>query len=108
MYIIMTGAVRVFKTVNGEEVELGRLGRADYFGELSLLLDMDRSASVEAVERTELICLSKEALMQRIREDPMFAEQLVTTLARKLVRSNEIITELEGEKRSLQIIYGAG
>lgn len=45
MYFILSGKIRVYKTINGEEVLLGRFGQHDFFGELSLLLETERSAS---------------------------------------------------------------
>ena len=71
-----------------------------------MLLETSRTASVQAVENTELLCLTKESLFDKIKEDPKFANRLITTLAQKLAHFNDIISELEGEKRSLEIIYG--
>jgi serine/threonine protein kinase len=48
-YIIRAGECRAFKTINGEKVELRIMGIGDVFGELAILTDKPRSASVEAV-----------------------------------------------------------
>lgn len=106
LYYVLSGSVRIYKTINAEEVELGVLGKHDFVGELSLLLSTPRTASVEAAEDTVLLCLSKEALFAKIRADSAFAERLITSLAQKVAQSNEVISELEGVKRSLEIIYG--
>lgn len=48
-YIIKAGECRVFKTVDGEKVELRIMGKDEVFGETAILTDSRRSASVEAV-----------------------------------------------------------
>ena len=106
MFYIMSGSVRIYKTINAEEVELGILGKQDFFGELTLLLGTPRTASVEAAVDTTLLCLSKEAFFAKIRDDSRFAERLITSLAQKLASANDVISGIEGVKRSLEIIYG--
>ena len=48
-YIIKAGECRVFKTIDGEKVELRILGKEEVFGETAILTESPRSASVEAV-----------------------------------------------------------
>ena len=64
-----------------------------------------RSATVEALEDTKLLCLTKETFRKILTGKPELAERIVTILAKRLLHANSIITDLEGEKRSLEIIY---
>lgn len=60
MYILIKGRVRVFKkTETQEEVFIAILESGSYFGELSLLDSMPRSANVLAVENCEILHLRK-------------------------------------------------
>ena len=43
----------------GERTELARLGEAQYFGEISLLLDQPRAATVRALEDTKCVKLDR-------------------------------------------------
>ena len=43
----------------GERTELSRLGSAQYFGEISLLLDQPRAATVTALEDTKCVKLDR-------------------------------------------------
>jgi CRP/FNR family cyclic AMP-dependent transcriptional regulator len=106
MFVIQSGKVRVFKTINEEKVELAVLGKESFFGEMCLLLGCPRSATVEALEDTKLLKLTKETFRTSIKSKPEIAERIVTMLAKRLLHANSIITNLEGEKRSLEIIYG--
>ncbi len=106
MFVVQAGRVRVFKTINEEKVELAVLGKDDFFGEMCLLLNRPRSATVQALEDTRLLRLTKESFRKSITSRPEIAERIVTVLARRLLQANSIISTLEGEKRSLEIIYG--
>jgi serine/threonine-protein kinase len=48
-FIIKAGECRVFKTIDGEKVEIRILGPGEVFGETAILTDNPRTASVEAV-----------------------------------------------------------
>lgn len=106
MYIIRSGRVGVFKLVNGEKVNLGAVETNDMVGEMALFMDEVRTASVEALEPTELLILDKEAVMQQIHDDPKFAFAMLRKLAKKIQDAHKVISRLEGEKKSLEMIYG--
>jgi CRP/FNR family cyclic AMP-dependent transcriptional regulator len=107
MFVIQSGKVRVFKTINEEKVELAIMGKEDFFGEMCLLLECPRSATVEALEDTRILKLTQESFRKSIKTRPEIAERIVTVMARRLLQANAIISKLEGEKRSLEIIYGS-
>ena len=52
--------VEVFAKEKGERIILGHLTAGDIFGEISLILGRDHTASVRTVTRTELLAASKE------------------------------------------------
>ncbi|MFW6138629.1 MAG: Crp/Fnr family transcriptional regulator [Spirochaetota bacterium] len=106
MYEILSGKVRVFKTINEEKIELNTLGQGDFLGEMSLLLGDSRSASAEAIDNTQLLVLGKDSLLKKIQQDPQFALNMINIMARRLARANEIIGRLEGARKSLEIMYG--
>jgi len=53
-YIITRGRLRAFKMVNGDKVTLREMGPRDVFGEVAVLTNERRSASVEAIDTTEV------------------------------------------------------
>ncbi|MFC1744151.1 cyclic nucleotide-binding domain-containing protein [Candidatus Riflebacteria bacterium] len=58
-YIIKHGQVRAFKKNGDEEEQLGILETGDYFGELALMMDRPRTASIEAVTDVECLTLTR-------------------------------------------------
>jgi len=61
-FIITSGNCRVFRDVNGSQETLSGLGVGDIFGEMALLLDEPRAASVEATSEVTLLVLDKATL----------------------------------------------
>jgi CRP-like cAMP-binding protein len=57
-YIIESGEAVVTMT-NGEPVEVARIGAGDYFGELALIYDAPRAATVKALTAVKCVTLSK-------------------------------------------------
>lgn len=105
MYIMLSGRVKVYITINSEKIEVGDFKEDEFFGEMSLLLDEPRSATVEAVEETEVMVVDKEGLLKKIKEDPEFAWNALQTMARRLKYAHSVISQIEGEKKSLEIMH---
>ncbi len=59
MYILLSGSVKVWKMVDEEEIVISVLSSGSYFGELSLLDNLPRSANVQSLEDTVLFHLKK-------------------------------------------------
>jgi len=106
MYVIQSGKVKVYKTINSKKIDLITLKKNDFFGEMCLLLGGPRTATVEAIEDTEVIILNKENFLKKVQSDIKFADRILLTMARRVKELHRIITNLEGEKKSLEIIYG--
>ncbi len=60
MYVIRSGAVSVFKEVDGREFFVQELKRGDFFGELALLSRGERQATVTASLDVVLFCLTRK------------------------------------------------
>jgi CRP-like cAMP-binding protein len=60
LYLIKSGRAEVFVEKEGKEIIVGHLAAGDIFGEISLLLGRNHTASVRTVTRTELLMASKE------------------------------------------------
>lgn len=93
MYVIAHGAVEVSKVINGERVTLNKFARGDFFGEMSLLEGVPRSADAFALEDTKLLCISSGGLLLKIRRDPTFALEMLQSLSAKLRLSTEKYSE---------------
>ncbi|MDD9941084.1 MAG: protein kinase [Myxococcales bacterium] len=61
-YMIIGGRCRAFRVVDGKREDLGTMGPGDVFGEMALILDEPRAASVEAVDRVAVLVLDKPTM----------------------------------------------
>jgi CRP/FNR family cyclic AMP-dependent transcriptional regulator len=94
MYVIQRGGVVVSKTIDGREVEIARLGRGDFFGEMSLLESLPRYATVRAVGETRVLVVEPGYLLLKIRRNPTFAFEMLQHMSRRLRRINQRLMEL--------------
>lgn len=90
MYVIVSGRVRAFLTdASGKEFVLATHGEGEYFGELALLDDAPRSASVATIEPCRLLVLSRASFEDALLQNPELALQLLKGLARRVRRLTE-------------------
>ncbi|HEX9757207.1 MAG TPA: FAD-dependent oxidoreductase [Nitrospiria bacterium] len=62
-YILQTGEAEVLKQVNGKWEKLANLNRGDCFGEIALLCDMPRTATVKCLTPVDVTVLPREQFM---------------------------------------------
>jgi putative oxidoreductase len=85
-YVIKSGRLRVFReTADGIRTDLTELGPGDYFGEVALVTGQARTASVEAVEDSHLLQVSKEEFDWVLDNNPKLARHIIQQLAHWLV-----------------------
>jgi len=75
-YIVRSGRVEVSRSKDGKSDTLVTLGPGSFFGELALLRDEPRAATVSAVEPTEVLTLTKEIFLDVTKNLGSFEEQL--------------------------------
>ncbi|HZQ05655.1 MAG TPA: cyclic nucleotide-binding domain-containing protein, partial [Anaerolineae bacterium] len=88
LYIIVAGRVRVHDGAH----TLSDLGEGEVFGEMALLDPEPRSASVTAVEATQLLRLDQQSFQELLEERAEIARGIIKVLTRRLrERSRELI-----------------
>ncbi len=99
-YLIYGGSVRITRRQQGKEIQLARLVKDDYFGEMALVANRLRSGTVTALEDTSLLVLPREHFQQLYKKVPNLRETLALAihsrrLSRQLhfkwLRSDEVI-----------------
>lgn len=97
LYIVKTGSVRVTKTENGkDEKVLAILNPGDHFGEIALVDNHPRSATVIANEDAQLIQIHADDFNKLLESDKeialKFYKSFVTVLCMRLRDTNESLT----------------
>lgn len=110
-FLIQSGHVKVYVTENdGEtEFELTRLGPGQFFGEMALIVDGPRTASVAALEDCNLIVLSRPALKDKLANSDPTIRALVPMLMERLAKTNAELVErcenVRGMARTVEVLY---
>ena len=81
MYILEKGKARAFHSDNGSQQNLAFYREGDFFGELSILANSPRSASVEAFSDCRLLALEPEAVHELKGSYPEFGRLMEERLA---------------------------
>jgi diguanylate cyclase (GGDEF)-like protein len=86
LWVLLSGRVRVVETTSDGQAEmlLGEIGKAEVFGELGILRDQPRSATVIAVERTHCLVLRHADFVAALDESVGLANGLLRVLAARL------------------------
>jgi len=85
LFMIVRGEVEIIKDLGKPgERHIRRIGPYHYFGEMALIDNMVRSASVVTREETVLLCLKRWELEQEIQRYPGMAMELLKMLSRRI------------------------
>ncbi|MCD6638499.1 MAG: Crp/Fnr family transcriptional regulator [Nocardioides sp.] len=95
LYIVLDGKVKLGRSsADGRENLLAIMGPGQMFGELSLFDPGPRSATVTAVTDATFGSLSHEDLLKWLEGRPQVARGLLTQLASRLRKSNDVVSDL--------------
>ncbi len=85
-YVIRSGKVRVFReTPDGIRTNLTELGSGAYFGEVALVTGQPRTASVETLEDSQLVRVSKAEFDRLLDQNPQLSRHIIQQLSGWLV-----------------------
>lgn len=101
-YVILDGLADVLVGDGPMEKVLFPLGPNKLVGELALLNDAKRSATVRAKEKTTALRLSREVFSEMARQDPYFAFEMTRDLGRRLILTTDQLTEAQAEIAKLR------
>ncbi|MGH7347944.1 MAG: diguanylate cyclase domain-containing protein, partial [Candidatus Rokuibacteriota bacterium] len=90
LFVILSGRVRVLEVAPDSPVELivGELGEGELLGELSVLRNQPRSATVVAVERTHCLVISHSEFLRVLQSSAELAVSLLRMLAGRLYETD--------------------
>jgi CRP/FNR family cyclic AMP-dependent transcriptional regulator len=102
LYIILSGRLKVMMSdAEGKEVILSILGPGEFFGEMGLIDDSPRSASVVGIEPCELLSIAKRDFNKCLADNFEMAMAVMRGLVRRLREADRKIGSL-----ALLDVYG--
>ena len=95
LYIINKGRVKISQiSEEGGEVILAILGEGEFFGELSVIDGLSRSATVTALDNVELLVMKRDDFLSALEKHPQISVFLLKELASRIRKSDAQIKSL--------------
>lgn len=102
MYVILSGQVKVYCSDDtGREITLNFMGPGEFFGELSVIGNTPRSASVMTTQPSALSFVSREAFRSYLADHPEIAYKFLRLLAVRVRELTDLVKNL-----ALNDVYG--
>jgi CRP-like cAMP-binding protein len=100
-YLIIDGEAEVIVATAAGPVTVATLGANEIFGEIAILCNMPRNATVRAKDRLIALRISKEPFMRMVREFPTMAVTIMQELAQRLSSTNNQLSAALAENKRL-------
>jgi len=84
MFVIQSGKVEIYKEINGEKRFSVTFEKGDFFGEMSLLESLPRTANAVVLEDAELIVINSTVFDQMIRQNIEIAVRMLRKFSSRL------------------------
>ena len=104
MFVISEGRVRLTLGGHGHEKEIAVLGPGDFFGELSLLSGMARTATAETIEESTLLAIGRDVFAMMVQDDLDIVFRMFNIQGQRLRQTNEPIQQLSQRLGQIRIV----
>jgi CRP-like cAMP-binding protein len=101
-YVLIDGAAEVFVLVGGRETPVAFLSGNEIVGEMALLTDLPRTATVRARGRVEALRIDRETLLRLLREFPGMALELLRVMTKRLERTTRELGQARADLEALR------
>jgi CRP/FNR family transcriptional regulator, cyclic AMP receptor protein len=96
LYVVIDGRLKALTTSSeGNEVVFNVMGPGEVFGEMALLSESPRSATVRAIERCELLVLDRRDFLAFLKRSPDVAVRMLTVVVERLIRISEFVEDVQ-------------
>ena len=92
-YIIIDGAADVIVDTPRGPLTVATLGRNDFVGEIGILCDIRRTATVKAASRLTTLRITKDLFFDMVRDFPAMAVEIMRVLAHRLEHTTAQLRE---------------
>ena len=92
-FIVLSGAVEVLKRSGDREIVVATLGEGQVFGEMGLIEDRPRSATVKAMTELKLRVISREGFNTLLQRKPSVLIPIIKSLFERLRQASDLLAE---------------
>ncbi len=105
MYIIEEGSIEVSVPIQNQkkEMRVSVLHEGNFFGELSLIDGLPRTASARALEPCQLLEMNREDFVRFLMERPAVSISMMKEISKRLRETNELVQSLASKNVNVEI-----
>lgn len=89
MYVILGGTADVLIDTESGQIAVAEMNKNSFFGEIAILCDVPRTATIKARESLATLKISKDMFYRLVAEFPQMAVEIMRELAHRLEDTNE-------------------
>ena len=108
-YLIQSGSVEVYTEHEGKKIVLATLGLGEIFGEMALIFDESRTASVVTLEDCNLIVITRQSFQQKLKKTDPTIKAIVQMLTQRIISANNTVVNRKDQSEDLyqtvQLVY---
>ena len=97
-YIIMDGEADVTVDTPAGEISVAKVRKNDLIGEIAILCDVPRTATIKALSEVTTLAITKELFFQLVTEFPEMAVEIMRELAHRLERTTQQLREAMSDR----------
>jgi CRP-like cAMP-binding protein len=101
-YVILEGRADILAEANGGQIKIAELADNAIVGEIAILCDVSRTATVRAAGPLEALRIRKDDFLKLLADYPDMMLEILRSLAQRLTRTTSELTEARAQ------IKGAG
>ncbi|MGF7163100.1 CRP-like cAMP-binding protein [Rhodoligotrophos appendicifer] len=98
-YVIISGSAEVLVDTPEGMIPVAKIGENDFVGEIAILCDVPRTATIRAAERVETLKIMKDHFLRMLGEFPEMAVEIMRELAYRLQRTTTELTDARQQQR---------
>ena len=102
-YVIISGEADILVNQNGNEIVVAQVGENAVIGEIAVLCEVPRTATVRATTKLQTLKIDKETFLRLIREFPDMGIEIMRELADRLTKTT---SELSLARNQLKAAAG--
>lgn len=95
-FVIISGQAEISIATDEGPLVVARLADHDFVGEIAILCDVPRTATVTAVTDLEALRISKDLFFRMVKEFPEIAVEVMRELAHRLENTNSRLRDVAG------------
>jgi CRP-like cAMP-binding protein len=92
-FIILDGDADVLVDTPNGQLSVARLGKNDLVGEMAILIDIPRTATVKAIGPVSTLAISKDLFFRMVTEFPQMGVEIMRELAHRLENTTAQLRE---------------